>query len=212
VSRSVLLIHAWAILVACVCSAGCGETSTREHLSQTYLMGPSGVRKRIRTYPIKYVPDGVLTLARERLPGGYVSLVGRRYEYMNRQYFELGERSERLDKEASLAIGGGGVAMKPGEYGPLVMQVKHGCLASDKYTFAYGLLRARRDTVVAQGGSSPIVFRRVAIPMNLQADGILVYALLGPGRTDIVLRAPNGRIVRDESYASEPGVTPCGHL
>ena len=141
---------------------------------------------------------------------GYVSFVGKRYEFMRGQYFGLGTRMEKETARHELVSGGGGESsMKIGEHETLTMEVGHGCLDSHESSIAYGLLGKPKDTVIAEEHGVRRVFKKVSIPANLQADGILVYAVLGPRSTDIVTRAPNGRIVRRESYAGGESFSVC---
>jgi hypothetical protein len=155
---------------------------------------------------IRYARNGVRILVRERLPGGYVSLIGARYTYVGQTYFELGRRLEKLGKHGRVVVaGGGGISMKPGRYGAVLMQIQHGCLGPHEYTLAYGLLRNPDDTVMAQGsGDAAVLFKETVIPASLHADGLLIYSLLGRGATDVVTRTSSGRVVSSESYPGHP--------
>ncbi len=197
-----LIVRAGIMLMVCAAVAGCGESNPRES-SATYLGG-----RLIKKYPIKYAPNGRQTLARERLPGGYISLVGERYAYMGQAYLKLSAHMEELGKKGLVSAGGGGTSIKPGEYGASLMQVERGCFGRNEYTLVYGLLRDRSDTVTARGHRTSIVLKRVAIPADLHAGGILVYTVLGRGPIDVVTQTPSGRVVNNESYPLKSAI--CG--
>ncbi len=158
--------------------------------------------------PLDYVPGGVSTLARERIGGGFVLVVGERYDYMGAKYFELGTHAYRPLKRKLVSSGGGGVSIMPDEHGVLRMQIEHGCVGPHEYTLAYGLLRRPADTVVAHIGATEVRLTRTAIPAYLGADGTFVYGLLRRGSIDIVTRTPGGRRVSSEAYP--PAHAVCG--
>lgn len=170
-------------------AAGCGTSSPRGRL--------------LEQHPIKYAPNGVRTLVRERLHGGYFSISGVRYEFVGQTYFGLREYLEEPSKHGLVRGGGSGTSMKPGDYGVLTMGVERGCIGPNKYLLAFGLLHNPKDTVRAEGHGTPLTFKKVAIPQNLHADGTLIYAVLTRGRTDVVTTAPDGRILRNEPYGEE---------
>jgi hypothetical protein len=188
----IAVAQAGALVVMCIAVAGCGESHHPKHSPIV-----------IRQHPVKYLPNGVRTLVRERVSGGYVSIIGQRYEYLGRTYFGLAKRTEEPGERRG-AIGGGSTPIEPGEHGIMVMEVEQGCVGTHEYALAEGLLRESRDTVTAHGHGVPITFKKLPIPANLHASGVLVYALLTRGRIDVLTRAPNLRVVRDESYTLRP--------
>jgi hypothetical protein len=158
------------------------------------------VTTRIKTYPIKYAPNGLRTLVREQIRGGDFSVVAKRYEYLGHTYSVLNDREERAGADDGGA-GGGGLKIERGQGIPLEMVVSHGCLGPYAYALAYGMLRDRNDFVAAQADGTTIRFKKVAIPTNFHPDGVVVYALLGRGRNNVVERTPNRRVVYDEDWA-----------
>ena len=185
----------WRITVALVIAAaiaGCGTSRVME---------PNGGPTSAGT-SIQYAPNGVVVLARQPISGGYLSIRGVRYSYMGKTYFGLRENVETSSKHRIVSGGGSGTSIKPGEYGILTMRVDHGCVGTYGYALAYGLLRNPSDMVTASSRDGKLIrFKQVAVPLNLHAHGVLVYALLGSGQINILTRTANGQIVGNESYA-----------
>src|ERR1700728_346722 len=217
VLRSLLAVSAGALLVvACAVLAGCGGERSQAHLrSGTYMVGPGVRKKRIERDGVKYLPNGALTLARVRVPGGYVSLVGLYYEYMRQRYFGLREHEEEPPSSQKVGKGGGGgTSGKAGEGLPrdlaMEIEIKYGCLGPYRQAFAYGLLRNFRDTVIAEENKTFIVFKKVLIPASLHAGGAtLIYAPVGWGPVRIVDMAPNGQVMSNESFPGNESTSSC---
>jgi len=197
VARCARVRDAAIVLMGCVAVAGCGTSHPRE--------------TAFRSYPIKYAGNGVRIMVRERLPGGrYVVIAALQYEFMSRHYSRLGLRFESPTRRRLVrAPGWGSVSsLEPGEHAPAKIDVHQSCEDFHERVLADGVLRNPMGTVTAQGHGTAIVLKKVAIPANLRMDGVLVYALLGRGPTDIVARSPSGRVVSNESYPLRP--TACG--
>jgi len=163
---------------------GCGGSGAREPPSAKNRAEPDG---------------GVQTLVRERVPGGYVSIVGRRYTYLGRTHSEL----ESREQPAGMRLRGGssgGVSIEPGQHSPLEMLVSHGCVGVHVYALAYAMLRDAKNSVIAQVGGTTTRFKKVTIPESFDPDGVLVYALLAPGENDVITRTPSGRVVYNERW------------
>jgi hypothetical protein len=187
------MAQAGALVVICMAVVGCGD-------SHRYAQSSIAIRQ----HRVKYVSDGVRTLVRERLPGGEFSIIGQRYEYLGRSYFGLANRTEEPGEQRGAGGGGGGSPIEPGEHGVLVMEVEQGCVGTHEYVLADGLLRNSRDTVTSQGHGAPIEFKKVVIPASLHAGGVLVYALLTRGQSDVVTRTSNLRVMQDELITLKP--------
>jgi hypothetical protein len=185
------LVGAVVVVAVAIALAGCGTTRRTLGISR----------------PVKFAPHGVRTLARRRLPEGtYFAIAALRYEFMGRSYAELGLRFESPSSKGLAASRyGGGTLLEPGGRGVLEMGVRRSCNEGDETALAWGLLRSPEDTVTAKSKASTTRFAKVMIPRSFYPHGALVYALLGPGPTAVVVRTPRGQIVSDMSWAAAPG-------
>ncbi|MHB1859184.1 MAG: hypothetical protein ACYCUM_03570 [Solirubrobacteraceae bacterium] len=107
--------------------------------------------------------------------------------------------------EHEMVSGGGAsgpwVGRNPVQAGMLlVLEELHKCSGTYPYALVFGMLRAPRDSVTARTRATTVRFKKVKLPASLHADGALVYALLPPGNTEVVTRAPGGQ-VRTTEYA-----------
>jgi hypothetical protein len=159
---------------------------------------------RTDRHEVRYLPNGLYTLAEQRMPGGSILRVRiERYEFRGQLTSAIGviEDDPRLrrDREgvvASFPVGPRG----PDEPGPLRIDIERSCVGSREVIIAYGLLRGRGDTVVAQGRGVVQSLRKVSIPARFRAGGSLVYTVLTWLPTEIVTRAANGRVVGVEKF------------
>jgi hypothetical protein len=184
-----------ASLGAVMTLTGCGGSDAREHAA-----GP------VKSGPITHAPGGLRTLVRERMPGGYFSIIGRRYSYLGHTHSAL----ESREQAAGSRLRGGGsgdVSVEPGQHSPLEMIVSQGCVGLHAYALAYAMLRDARNAVIAQAGGTTTRFKKVTIPASFHPDGVLVYALLPPGENDVVTRTPSGRVVYNERWHGREAVS-----
>jgi hypothetical protein len=188
------LCHLSISLVASLVITGCGRASSHERLSVT-------------KYPIKYAPNGIRTLVREHMPGGYFTIAAKRYEYLGHTYSVLDDREEESGERRRSAGGGGGPDIENGQHMPLELDVSHGCLGRYAYAVAFGMLRDPRDSVAEQTEGTTTKFKAVVIPASFHPDGVLAYARLGRGSSDVVIRTPNGGVVSSESHAGQEAIT-----
>ncbi len=74
--------------------------------------------------------------------------------------------------------------------------------AGHPYVIIYSMFSNPRDTVLVRtsGGLKPM--QRAAIPANLHAGGVLVYAAPSSLPSELILRAPSGRTIVAEELAS----------
>jgi hypothetical protein len=151
--------------------------------------------------PLKYLPGGRRTLVHETAPGGPTfSIVGERYRFLGKVYFEVKLSIEAVSTSEGEFIGGGSTSTVTFGVGPRAFEprVETGC-RPQPYTVVYGLLKARGDTVLV--GTPPAALttlRRVTIPAYLHAGGVLVYAALPGAPARLLVRRPDGRVVQDE--------------
>lgn len=201
-SVSVARLRAVAIgLVVVTSMAGCGGTSaTNGSADVNSMISLKNARSKRRT---RYSPTLARTLAREPIPGGYLSFFAERYEYENKAYVKVGVRKEEQGAHGLVVGGGGAVSMKPDEdYGRALMQVKYySCGGTHAYALAYGVIREQNDTVTARVRGKSLTLRKGKIPAALGVNGALVYALLPTGwPITLITQSPRGRVVREESY------------
>jgi hypothetical protein len=187
------LCYFMVLLSLCVTVTGCGASRSAPRFGE---------------HPVKYAHNGVRILAKGRLPSGtFFVIAALRYEFMGRTYSRLGLRYEPPSEHRFVGASGwsGGPSLESGrgEARSLVMNIARSCSGAYRSALAYGLLRDSKDTVTAREHRTAIVMKRVAVPANFEANGVLVYTLLGRGPTNVVTRTPSGRIVSDESYPQE---------
>jgi hypothetical protein len=201
-NRFAVLCRMVSILAISVGVAGCGESRPGR---DSYPVERG--KKRLIKYPIEYTPGGLRILVRERMPGGYLVISAKRYMYRGHTYSVLQNQEEELARHV-LGMGSNGPNIGLGEHEALEMEISSGCVGSHVYALAYGMLRNPKDSVTAETHGTTIRFRKVVVPTNFHPDGVLVLAQLGQGPTNIVTRAPNGRVVRSEPY-DEREALPC---
>jgi hypothetical protein len=190
------LVGAVVVVAVAIALAGCGTTRRT--------LGVSG--------PVKFAPHGVWTLARQRLPeGSYFAIAALRYEFLGRNYAELGLRFESPSANGLIHQPGynSGPSLEPGGRGVLEMNVSRSCNEGDETALAWGLLRSPEDTVTAKSKASTTRFTKVMIPRSVYPRGALVYALLGPSAPTVVVRTPRGRVVSDMSWGAAPSGGMC---
>lgn len=188
-----------SVLALSAAIAGCGAARSGKHGPGTYVGGgANAARISVTTRPIKYAPSGLKTLVRQRIPGGYFSIVAERYEYLGHTYSVLNDHEEKSKERGGSA--GGGPDIERGQDISLEMGVSRGCLGPHAYALAYGMLRDPKDLVTAQADGTMIRFKRVVIPANFHPDGVLVYAALGQGQNNVVERTPNGEVAYHEHW------------
>lgn len=93
----------------------------------------------------------------------------------------------------------------------VIMTIIDGCTGPYPHRVAWGLLKARRDTVTAYTDHRSIRFRTAALPRQLRVAGVAVYASLPPrSGGKIVTRTANGRVVNEESLPRPSEAGKCG--
>lgn len=195
--RAVLLVTSPVFI------AGCGS-HMRALAGQTRLVEPNGTIKSVKRYTVKYLPNGFRRLAREKLPGGYVSIIAERYEYQSKIYSELASIAEKPGgHEHGTSSGGSGPSLEQDEpgLGPVNVNVYYGCAGEYPYVLVYGLLHNSQDTVTARERGITVKLKKVEIPSSFHPDGVLVYTLLGNAPTDITTSTSDGRVVHVDHYA-----------
>jgi hypothetical protein len=172
--------------------ASCGDSGSRPHIHYD-------------GYPVTHVPQSRQTLVRQRLPNGFIlSIRAERYRYLGKASSAISTALDdprvRHAPESTLTqvpIGERGL----NETGPLSMGIERECLGSYELVVAFGLLRSSRDIVVARGRGAVTVLQKVSIPARFHAGGVVVYAVLPRVPSNVIVRATEGKIVADTSYA-----------
>jgi hypothetical protein len=178
--------HFVATIGLCVAFAGCGASRSAPRFGE---------------YGVKYVTNGIRTLARGRLPGGAFFVIDAvRYEFGGRTYSVLREHIGKIGQHRITGPGSGSAKVGHGRNGVLELSISSGCAAGHQYALAYGMLRDPQDSVVAQGQGVSIALKKVTVPASFGPYGVMVYSLVSRGQVDVVTRAPSGKIVGDESY------------
>ncbi|MHB1859190.1 MAG: hypothetical protein ACYCUM_03600 [Solirubrobacteraceae bacterium] len=98
---------------------------------------------------------------------------------------------------------GGGAALEAYYYGVQQISIIYECVGSYPFALAYGRMRNARNTITASSDGRTVRFKKAVIPARLHPDGVLVYALLPPGRNDVVTRTLGGRVVSTEHWSGQ---------
>jgi hypothetical protein len=173
--------------------------------------------------PIKYVHDGIVRVVHESPPQiPAFTIRAERYSDLGTAYFELkaevsdqrlfsagGENGSLFGSEPEPetesgsppgvlghAIHLGGLA----EGGKFAPHTSDGC-EPEPYAIVYGLLKASRDTVLAQVSGKLLPLRKVAIPARLHAGGVLAYGAFSPLPSELLVRTPSGKIIASENQS-----------
>ncbi|HWC85592.1 MAG TPA: hypothetical protein VG388_03570 [Solirubrobacteraceae bacterium] len=169
------LASALAVALA-VALAGCGSSH-------------AGARRTGASSPpqaVQFLARGVRTLAAGTLPGrGRFTIVAQHYRFTGRTYLNFSVTTR----------GGAGSGFTPAQTpGPLAF-ADFGECSHPSMLLVYGLLRATRDrvTLSANGIARPLA--RAAIPADLHAGGVLVYALTStPAK--LAVKSAAGRVLK----------------
>jgi hypothetical protein len=182
-------------------------------------------------HPIKHVPGGTVRLIHESLPQGpSFTIRAERFRELGATYFELkadvseqrlfgaggeigslfGTESESEPGPPPGALGGAIRLGGLGAGGPFAPHTSDGC-EPQPYAIVYGLLKAPRDTVLAQVSGKLVPLRKVAIPARLHADGVLAYGAFSPLPSELLVRSPAGKIIasEDQSEAAKADTETC---
>jgi hypothetical protein len=154
-------------------------------------------------HPLKYFPGGVRTLVSDRVPSGPAfTIVAERYRFLGTVYFEL---KLHLEETGESGLGGssrsiiGATVLTPSPRA-LDWQIESGC-KPHPYAILYSLLKKPGETVLSRTGTTLTPWRTVPIPAYLHAGGALVYTVLPAPPEELLIRAPDGRMIHSEKLA-----------
>jgi hypothetical protein len=153
-------------------------------------------------HPVKILPGGLRTIARDRVPGGpSFRIIGEHFRFLGKVEFHL---------KIEVARGGGGgtsgfVVGAPTHFVP---QTASGC-RPHPYTVVYGILDQRSDVVLARVRGALHELRRVRIPASLHVKGVVAYAAFSEEPSELIVRAPNGRTLEHEKFGFPLGAPRC---
>jgi hypothetical protein len=156
-------------------------------------------------HPIKYFPGGIKTLARGTTPGGVrFSIVGERYRFLGHATFDLKVRTPRSLGLSGSSSASGAIA---GSGGPPLFSPEEstGC-SPHPYDIIYGLLKDPRDTVLVRSAGKLTALRKVRIPAELRAEGVLAYGAFSAAPSELIVRGPHGRTLSHESRTEGEGL------
>lgn len=163
--------------------------------------------------PIKYLPRGIVTLARGRLPEGpSFTIRGEGYRKLGALHFELNLSVSNEAGEGLFQTNGGdafeesieGPEVNGGVFDPHTQALgTEGLFASQAssrcepqpYAIVYGLLKAPRDTVLARVSGKLVPLQKVTVPARLHARGVLAYGAFTPLPSELLIRNPAGKTV-----------------
>jgi hypothetical protein len=148
-----------------------------------------------RTQAATLLPGGLQTIVRAGVPNGpSFAIVGERYEFLGHVRFTL-----QIDIEHS----GVGEPVR-GRHQRLIGWYFWASCRPHEYAVLYALLRAPRDTVLAQTAERTMPLRHVRIPRGLHAAGVLVYAVLPSLPSKLIVRTPGEQTALAESLGPLP--------
>jgi hypothetical protein len=145
-------------------------------------------------------------LASQQVPGGFDTILGEDKKRHGEVYLSVATISERVGKRGikghrpGMVVTGEGRGLSAGlgEHRPLVLATEGECDGDNGEWLAYGIVNDPRDVVSAHDRDVSIVFKRAAIPANLHATGILVYAMVPFESSYVVARSFNDRVLATE--------------
>jgi hypothetical protein len=173
-------------------------------------------------HPIKYARGGIVRLVHESPPQiPAFTIHAERYRDLGTAYFKLkadvseqrlfstgGIRGSLFGSESESEPGpaqaGLGHAFRVGgldEGSKFAPHTSDGC-EPEPYAIVYGLLKAPRDTVLAQVAGKLLPLRKVTIPARLHAGGVLAYGAFSPLPSELLVRNPAGKIIASEDRSS----------
>jgi hypothetical protein len=170
---------------------------------------------------IKYLPDGIVTLAHGSLPQGpSFTIRGEGYRKLGALHFEL-KLAVSNDGSGGLFEAGGGSSfgtsieepeVSDGELNPRAQLLGTAGLpfashASSEcvpqpYVIVYGLLKAPGDTVLVRVAGTLVALQKVAIPARLHAHGVLAYGAFSPLPTELLVRDASGKTVASRNLSA----------
>ncbi len=166
-------------------------------------------------HPLEYLRGGKRTLVRGSTPQGpSFSIIGERYRLFGRVHTQLrlttGEGLASSDENEEEPNENESVAVPMRRTAPLDSEISAACHPHE-YSIFYGLLKQRRDTVLAKIAGKLVPALRVRIPSSLHAGGLLVYLASVSQPEEILVRSPSGKIVvnKDLSRAAREGRETC---
>jgi hypothetical protein len=189
--RQMGALRLMVLLAIALMAVGCGGSPDPVRSQRM----PSGGR----TIP----PPGSQILVREqwRTGGGRFLIVAESDQSGDKSEFEMSTYGEAPGFRGMSPRGG--LPGAPSGGAKLVMRIERNCQGSSIHALAYGLLHDPRDTVTGLEDGALISFTKVAIPGHFDAGGVLVYAQVEGGPTDVVTRSPKGRIIGSQTYGLE---------
>jgi hypothetical protein len=146
-------------------------------------------------------------LASQRVAGGFDTIVGEDQERGGKVYLSVATISERVGKRGvrgqrpgMVVTGeGGGLLVGLDDHRSFVLATAGECKGDNGEWLAYGIVNDLQDVVSAHDGHVSTVFKRAAIPANLHAAGILVYAIVPAESFYVVANSSNDRVLATES-------------
>ncbi len=150
--------------------------------------------------PLKYLPGGLRTLVRDRVPSGpSFRIVGEHYRFLGRTYFELKLQLERsvfdnFASGASIQVSGPPHSL----HKELGWASRTGCKPRP-FLIIYSLLKHPSETVLVRYSGQLVPLKRVPIPAGMHAGGVLVYTAPPSLPAELVLHTASGKTIATES-------------
>ncbi len=141
------------------------------------------------------------TVATGGLPGaGTFAIEGTSTTFRKQTSFSLRAEAGPLGSEGSTQVQEG-FASSPRLRRTFAAQLESGCRPAE-FALVYGLLKRPKDVVLARTASGLVTLRRARIPKGLHAHGVLAYLALPSVPEELLVRAPDGRTLSTERFAS----------
>jgi hypothetical protein len=167
-------------------------------------------------HPLKFLPGGIRTLVRDRVPGGVrFTIEAQHYRFLGHVYLDLklndveSEGSER-GSAVSLRFTSGASASptfaSPRVQGIFSPEESTGCHPTP-YEIVFGILKRPRDRVLARTSAGLVPLKEVALPRSLHTPGVLAYGIFLPPPSELLLRDAAGRTLAHESESETSRAT-----
>jgi hypothetical protein len=175
----------------CLLTLGCGASRQS---------GSAPTSAGVRSEPVQFLPGGMQTLARGRLPGtaGY-SVRAERYRFQHRTYFNLAVNVEEIGGSSQ------GTNFTPEPSKPLAWSTEQGCSPSaSMWTIVFGVLADPHDRAYAYTTHGRYRLRTATIPRRFRATGVAAYAGLPEDPIRMLVTTATGATLMSEELERAP--------
>ncbi len=160
-------------------------------------------------HPLKYLPGGIRTLVRSRIPGGApFTIEAQRYRFLGKVHLDLKTYVETESASGGFALGeqsSGAIVLPPGRARKIFAPEEASGCKPKPYVIVFGVLKQPGDTVLARTATGLVPLHVQPMPASLHAGGALAWGAFSPPPTELLIRAHDGRTLLREPIAAATG-------